>query len=89
MFKTDNNFIDKTGKTHGIRFNIKPPKIDIRKTNNSVLFIKGILSSTETFFINLKLWFLSYNKISNGKLSLENWFNGKVKVELILFKLNE
>ena len=31
LFKTDSNLIDKTGKTHGIKFNIKPPKIDISR----------------------------------------------------------
>ena len=27
---TDNNFIDKTGKTHGIKFKMKPPNKDIK-----------------------------------------------------------
>ena len=30
LFKTDNSFIDKTGKTHGIKFKIKPPSIEIK-----------------------------------------------------------
>ena len=30
LFKTDSNFIERTGKTHGIKFKIKPPRIDIR-----------------------------------------------------------
>ena len=31
LFITDSNFIDKTGKTQGIKFRINPPKIEIKK----------------------------------------------------------
>ena len=64
--------MDSTGNTHGIRFKIKPPKIDIKKIKIIGLLIFINSSSIDTFFTKLKLWFLSYNNISNGKLSFEN-----------------
>ena len=39
VFKTDNNFIDITGKTHGIKLRIKPPTNAVSIIKTKLLFI--------------------------------------------------
>ena len=61
VLRTDKSLIDKTGNTHGIKFNIRPPTKEISNKENNWLFKKEFF---EVFLISiifsyLKLIFLS------------------------------